>query len=132
MNIQEGVYHKYSFALDIYILCVTFNFSENKLRDVEWFEEGQKSLGNLLKNYINTGIAKNVIVFIGDGMGISTMTAARLLKAQQQNRSLFETRLAWEEFPNSAIVLVSSSINTYLCSCNLQCMVYEMIYKNTS
>ena len=121
-----------TFALDIYILCVAFNFSENKLRDVDWFEEGQKSLGNLLKNYINTGIAKNVIVFIGDGMGISTMTAARLLKAQQQNRSLFETRLAWEEFPNSAIVLVSSSINTYLCSCNLQCMVYEMVYKNTS
>jgi alkaline phosphatase len=40
--------------------------------------------------------AKNVILFVGDGMGISTITAARILDGQQrgvdgeENRSRFE------------------------------------------
>ena len=31
---------------------------------------------------LNTGVAKNVVLFIGDGMSVQTQTAARILKAQ--------------------------------------------------
>uniref|UniRef100_V9KD00 Alkaline phosphatase n=1 Tax=Callorhinchus milii TaxID=7868 RepID=V9KD00_CALMI len=44
--------------------------------------------------------AKNVILFLGDGMGIPTVTAARILKGQLQNRTGEETVLAMESFPH--------------------------------
>ena len=47
------------------------------------------------------GRAKNVIFFLGDGMGISTLTAARILKGQQQELLGPERALlSFEEFPN--------------------------------
>ena len=43
--------------------------------------------------------AKNVILFLGDGMGVSTVTAARILAGQQAGNSGEENRLSFEEFP---------------------------------
>jgi len=48
--------------------------------------------------------AKNVILFVGDGMGISTLTAARILQGQRNNQSGEEGYLSFEEFPYSAQV----------------------------
>ena len=50
------------------------------------------------------GTAKNVILFVGDGMGISTITAARILAGQQQGLAGEEYRLSFEEFDNVALV----------------------------
>lgn len=47
--------------------------------------------------------AKNVILFIGDGMGVSTLTASRIFEGQQQGASGEENRLSFEEFPYSAL-----------------------------
>jgi len=47
----------------------------------------------------NTNYAKNVILFVGDGMGVSTVTAARILRGQLQGHLGEETVLAFEEFP---------------------------------
>ena len=47
--------------------------------------------------------AKNVILFIGDGMGISTITAARILEGQQHGASGEENRLSFEQFPWTAL-----------------------------
>ncbi len=49
------------------------------------------------------GKAKNVILFIGDGMGISTITAARILEGQQKGQSGEENKLSFEEFPHVAL-----------------------------
>ena len=46
--------------------------------------------------------AKNVIIFVGDGMGISTLTAARIFEGQQRGESGEENRLSFEQFPFSA------------------------------
>jgi alkaline phosphatase len=46
------------------------------------------------------GRAKNVIVFIGDGMGMSTITAARIYKGQHTGKSGEENQLSFEYFPN--------------------------------
>ena len=53
--------------------------------------------------------ARNVILFIGDGMGISTITAARILEGQQQGRSGEENHLAFEDFPHTALVRTYSA-----------------------
>ena len=48
--------------------------------------------------------AKNVILFIGDGMGISTITAARIYEAQKRGETGEENTLSFERFPNLALV----------------------------
>ena len=47
----------------------------------------------------NFNIAKNVILFVGDGMGVTTVTAARILKGQLQGRTGEEGLLNFERFP---------------------------------
>ncbi len=48
--------------------------------------------------------AKNVILFIGDGMGVATVTAARIFDGQSQGLRGEEHWLAFEKFPNVALV----------------------------
>jgi len=45
------------------------------------------------------GKAKNVILFVGDGMGISTVTAARILEGQLNGDNGEEHQLSFERFP---------------------------------
>ena len=47
----------------------------------------------------NTNTAKNAILFIGDGMGITTITAARILDGQMKGKTGEENVLSWEMFP---------------------------------
>ena len=42
-----------------------------------WKEEAQNKLFEEINRKTNNNQAKNVILFLGDGMGISTLTAAR-------------------------------------------------------
>ena len=54
-----------------------------------------------------TKYPKNVILFIGDGMSLPTVTAARILKGQKYlNVSGEEQYLTWERFPESAFLKV--------------------------
>jgi len=46
--------------------------------------------------------AKNVIVFLGDGMSMTTITAARILDGQHKGESGEENRLSFENFPATA------------------------------
>jgi alkaline phosphatase len=48
--------------------------------------------------------ARNVILFIGDGMGPSTITAARIYDGQSRGETGEENWLAFERFPNVALV----------------------------
>jgi alkaline phosphatase len=48
--------------------------------------------------------AKNIILFIGDGMGVSTVTAARIFDGQSKGMSGEEHSLVFENFPNVALV----------------------------
>lgn len=55
------------------------------------------------------GRAKNVIVFLGDGMSLTTVAAARILEGQRKGGSGEENRLAWEDFPATGL---SKTYNT--------------------
>ncbi len=48
------------------------------------------------------GRARNVIVFLGDGMSLTTVAAARIFEGQRKGGSGEENRLSWENFPNTA------------------------------
>jgi alkaline phosphatase len=47
---------------------------------------------------------RNVILFLGDGMGVSTVTAARIFAGQMQGETGEEHSLPFEHFPNVALV----------------------------
>lgn len=51
-----------------------------------WRQSGRASIAEALKRRENTNLAKNVIMFLGDGMGISTVTAGRIRKGQLQGQ----------------------------------------------
>ena len=55
------------------------------------------------------GPARNVILFLGDGMGIATVTAARILEGQLRGEPGEENVLAFERFPYTAL---SKTYNT--------------------
>lgn len=69
----------------------------------EWFLEGQHELADIRAEKAQNKKAKNVILFVGDGMGVSTVTAARILEGQIAGRPGEENLLSFEEFPNLAL-----------------------------
>ena len=68
-----------------------------------WRRDGWNAIDRAKKQKLRTGKAKNVILFIGDGMGVATLTAARIFEAQRRGESGEENRLSFEEFPFSAL-----------------------------
>ncbi len=67
-----------------------------------WEQNGWNRLNQTRKLKFKRRKAKNVILFIGDGMGVSTLTAARILEGQMRGESGEENRLSFEYFPFSA------------------------------
>ena len=68
-----------------------------------WWRESQEVLKRTINRKTNTNVAKNVILFIGDGLGVSTVTAARILRGQLQGNPGEETVLEFEKFPYVAL-----------------------------
>ena len=69
-----------------------------------WLEAAQEALLKEIQLQPIVKKAKNVIIFLGDGMGVSTLTAARILKGQQEGLEGGEQEtLSFEEFPHVAL-----------------------------
>jgi alkaline phosphatase len=68
-----------------------------------WRRDGWNFISHSKEIIERRGKAKNVILFIGDGMGISTLTAARIFEGQKRGESGEENRLSFEEFPFAAL-----------------------------
>ena len=70
-------------------------------RHADWESTAKATLNRALKTPININVARNVILFIGDGMGVATVTAGRIYSAQQHGlRYGEESSLAFERFPH--------------------------------
>ncbi|XP_038075939.1 alkaline phosphatase-like isoform X2 [Patiria miniata] len=76
-----------------------------------WNDQAQDTLQKALTREasLNRNVAKNIVFFLGDGMGVSTVTAARIMKGQQAGMTGEETVLSWEKFPSVAL---SKTYNT--------------------
>jgi alkaline phosphatase len=75
-------------------------------KDSSWYSAAQLKLTTKITQAqaVKATKAKNVILFVGDGMGISTLTAARILQGQRNNQLGEEGYLSFEQFPYSAQV----------------------------
>lgn len=69
----------------------------------DWYAQAQQKLEEKLQ-VNNEFKAKNVILFVGDGMGVSTLTASRILQGQLAGKSGEEGYLSFETFPHTALV----------------------------
>ena len=68
-----------------------------------WWRDGEAHIQSV-KNQQKFGTkAKNVILFLGDGMGITTITASRILEGQMRGESGEENQLSFEKFPSVAL-----------------------------
>ncbi|CAH1725914.1 unnamed protein product [Aphis gossypii] len=111
-----------------YLVCalqvsaaVTAQESDSKY----WIENGKRMLEKKAKLQLRTNTAKNVIIFLGDGMSLTTLTAARIYKGQLQNTTGESEHLSFEQFPftgisktycvNSQVADSACSATAYLC-----------------
>jgi alkaline phosphatase len=74
-----------------------------------WYASGQAELARMLAVQPNTGKARNIILFVGDGMGVTTVTAARIHDGQTRGETGEENFLSFEQFP---AVAFSKTYNT--------------------
>lgn len=75
----------------------------------QWYESGHQALQLVKQNKAITQRARNIILFIGDGMGVSTVTAARILDGQLRGAEGEENSLSFESLPYLAL---SKTYNT--------------------
>uniref|UniRef100_A0A8D0DZ35 Alkaline phosphatase n=1 Tax=Salvator merianae TaxID=96440 RepID=A0A8D0DZ35_SALMN len=68
-----------------------------------WNLQASKALQESLELQPLNHSAKNLIIFLGDGMGVPTITATRILKGQMQNNLGPETPLVMDTFPYVAL-----------------------------
>ncbi|KAM6389303.1 intestinal-type alkaline phosphatase-like [Pluvialis apricaria] len=68
-----------------------------------WNKQAAEAIEASFKIQPRTSQAKNLILFLGDGFGIPTITATRILKGQEQGNLGPETPLALDAFPYVAL-----------------------------
>jgi alkaline phosphatase len=72
-------------------------------RQNQWYVDGQNTVAERERRKVITGPARNVILFIGDGMGPATVAAARMLEGQRRGASGEENLLSFERLPHVAV-----------------------------
>ena len=92
----------FSIASAAQVLPVPFPVKRTESAET-WRRDGWNAVEQAKKQKLRKGKAKNVILFVGDGMGVSTLTAARIFEGQQRGESGEENRLSFEQFPFSAL-----------------------------
>ncbi|CAH0534638.1 Alkaline phosphatase [Vibrio stylophorae] len=87
------------------------NLSQAALPQVKdsWYQSGQQALAAAKAKRPIDKPAKNIILFIGDGMSVGTLTAARIYQGQQQGMTGEEHSLVLESLPHVAL---SKTYNT--------------------
>jgi len=107
---------KSKLAVCVASISATFSLSaiaENSVPEpdesaLNWYEQGEMATQHAMidaKNALSNSRrrAKNIILFVGDGMGVSTVTAARIYAGQMNGKTGEENRLFFETFPYQAM-----------------------------
>ena len=83
-------------------------FAGEDKRQADWKSMAKARLERVLKTPINTNVARNVIMFLGDGMGIATVTAGRIYAAKRKGAHYGEeSSLAFDRFPHVGLAKVN-------------------------
>ncbi len=75
----------------------------------KWYADGEAAVQAARYLHANKHKAKNIILFVADGMGVTTTTAARILEGQLRGESGEENQLSFEVLP---YVALSKTYNT--------------------
>jgi alkaline phosphatase len=89
-------------ALAAATLALPLAADADRAQDV-WYRAGRAAVAERRAQIPALGRAKNVILFVGDGMGLSTITAARILAGQQAGGLGEEHWLSFERLPYTAL-----------------------------
>ncbi|XP_075217521.1 membrane-bound alkaline phosphatase-like isoform X2 [Lycorma delicatula] len=84
-----------------------------------WIKGGLDTLKKRLEVIERKGIAKNLILFLGDGMSIPTLAGARIYQGQREGKSGEESSLYFEKFPFTGLsktYCVNSQVADSACS----------------
>lgn len=81
-----------------------FKHDEQEKNTNFWMNQGRLAIQEALRYEPIKERAKNAIVFIGDGMSLTTITAARIQYGQLMNKSGEEEQLPFEKLPNVALL----------------------------
>ncbi|XP_012942912.1 alkaline phosphatase, tissue-nonspecific isozyme [Aplysia californica] len=87
------------------LLCIRTVVTDEENSEY-WRQVGRYALRRAITvaRHQNKNLARNIVLFIGDGMGISTVTAARIRAGQMNNRSGEENLLFFERFPHTGLM----------------------------
>ncbi|XP_050431794.1 membrane-bound alkaline phosphatase-like [Adelges cooleyi] len=81
------------------------DYTENPGTDAEyWLKNGKLKIAEKLKIKLNTNKAKNLIIFMGDGMSPTTLMAARIYQGQLKNKTGKNENLSFEKFPYTGLI----------------------------
>lgn len=78
------------------LTMTTNSINKAELSKEYWLENAKKLVTKKVNAFPNTNKAKNVILFVGDGMGLTTTAAARVVLGGE------ESILSFENFPHTA------------------------------
>ena len=104
------IFHKTRKVNNVYSnfrLLTNLSLELDELTAQYWANMAKSDLFVAIHRTENYNKAKNVILFLGDGMGVSTIAPSRILKGQLRNNSGEDTQLAFEDFPNTCLIKVS-------------------------
>jgi alkaline phosphatase len=89
-----------SFIFIVFGFCTLNAIAEDQHT---WINDGKAALAKAKALQPNNSKAKNVILFIGDGMGISTITGSRIFEGQQRGVDGERNQLSFEKLPYLAL-----------------------------
>lgn len=76
---------------------------EVKQAEDSYFKQAQSEMQAIMALQPNTGKARNVILFVGDGMSIPTITASRIFDGQKKGVDGESNKLSFEKLPYLAL-----------------------------
>lgn len=89
-------------GLTVAVICSGNNLASKALAAMELaLHESLQARANIQPN---TNTARNIILFIGDGMGVSTVTATRIFDGQSKGGPGEDNTLSFERFPYLALI----------------------------
>ncbi|MES2579503.1 MAG: alkaline phosphatase [Pseudomonadota bacterium] len=90
-------------ATTLAVMCVLGAQTAYAEDAATWYQDGQAALAASKQIVPNAKRAKNVILFVGDGMGVSTVTAARIFEGQLRGVDGERNLLSFEKLPYVAM-----------------------------